>query len=111
MSNLLKMWNSLFGVKQPDVVEITPPTHKPELDRVRRNLLRNVDRTMEGLERAIAVVDGLNRDLVDERMETPEGVIQIIGEIRDYKEIFKGHCLPVVNGRDRDGKLKVFFEV
>lgn len=54
----------------------------------------------------------INSDLIDKRLDTQDGIVEILREIQQYNLMHGEITMPVINGElDRSGKLRVFFEV
>lgn len=60
----------------------------------------------------IKVVNMINAELVDPRLDTTDGIVEVLREIQQHNLMHGEITIPVINGElNREGKLRVFFEV
>jgi hypothetical protein len=63
------------------------------------------------VELLVCIVKQLNEGLIDDRLETKKGLLQVLDELRQYSKYLDKGLLILLNGdTDRSGEIQVWFE-
>lgn len=79
---------------------------------IRSLVKKDADQIATEVELLVAVVKTLNEGLVDKRLDTKKGLMEVLDEYRAYARYTGQHFIMYVNGEeDRKGEMLTWFEV
>lgn len=98
-------------IRKSEIVPVVMKKTFPELQHIRDHFDLQTEKKMKEIEYFCTIVETLNSGLEDSRLDTDEGTMQALVEMRDYNVITRRKNLPVFNPKTESNTPKVFFEV
>lgn len=83
----------------------------PNEEETRKRLYDSADKAIESTKLFCAVVEALNEGLIDTRLETRSGVVEVMNEYAQYLNYTKSNKMVWYNqSRSREGSYRIWFD-